>query len=121
MLSRQKRDREDNPAESGFFRHRQCLCSGFGDSRIAGPSSERLADDQEKSALELATLRQQERLAILRKTIGSNWGPFEALGAMDTMRRLERVSYHTWRICNYLGREERPESALAEKQALLDA
>ncbi len=74
----------------------------------------------EKSALELATLRQQERLAILRKTIGSNWGPFDALGAMDAMRWLERVSYHTWRICNYLGREEEPESALAEKQALLD-
>lgn len=74
----------------------------------------------EKSALELATRRQQERLVILRKTVGSIWGPFEALGAMDTMRWLERVSYHTWRICNYLGREEEPESALAEKHPFLD-
>jgi phosphate:Na+ symporter len=75
----------------------------------------------EQSAMELATLRQQERLAILRKTVGSNWGPFEALGAMDTMRWFERVSHHTWRICNYLmRREEEPESPLAEKQALLD-
>lgn len=50
---------------------------------------------------------------MLRKTVGSSLGLFEALGAMDTMRWLERVSYYTWRICNYLGSDQEPQPAPA--------
>lgn len=56
----------------------------------------------EQDARALTRLRKEGRLTILRQTVDGNWGPFEALEAMDAMRWLERVGNHTWRICHYL-------------------
>ncbi len=63
------------------------------------------ADDRlalEQDALALTRLRKEGRLTILRQTVGGDWGPFEALEAMDAMRWLERVGNHAWRIRHYL-------------------
>jgi phosphate:Na+ symporter len=74
----------------------------------------------EEKAMALARLRQEERLGILRKTIGSQWGPLEAMKAMDTLRWIERVGYHTWRTCHYLGGEEALDSGLIEDHLLME-
>jgi len=62
--------------------------------------ADRLALEQD--ALVLTRLRKEGRLTVLRQTAGGDWGPFEALEAMDVMRWLERVGNHAWRIRHYL-------------------
>lgn len=59
----------------------------------------------EQQALVLADLRREERLSILRQTAAGRRSPFDALDALDTVRWLERVTYHTWRLCHYLAEE----------------
>jgi phosphate:Na+ symporter len=59
----------------------------------------------EHQAQVLAELRRDERLAILRQTAHGKQSPFDALEALDAIRWLERVTYHTWRLCHYLTEE----------------
>lgn len=59
----------------------------------------------ERQATSLAKLRRDERLAILRQTAIGKQSPFDALEALDAIRWLERVTYHTWRLCHYLAAE----------------
>lgn len=59
----------------------------------------------EGHALALADFRRDQRLAIMRQTAGGSRGPFDAMTALDLVRWLERVAYHTWRICHYLAEE----------------
>jgi phosphate:Na+ symporter len=68
----------------------------------------------EKSSRELSELHRQGRPAILRQTAGGGQSPAMALDALDAMRWLDRVGYHTWRICNYLGGEGKPGAFPAE-------
>jgi phosphate:Na+ symporter len=68
----------------------------------------------EKLAQQLVELRRRERPLVLEETAAGAAAPTHALELLDTMRWLARLAYHTWRICNYLGGEGRPEPASAE-------
>jgi phosphate:Na+ symporter len=59
----------------------------------------------EEHAATLVELRRNERVTVLRQAGGGGWTPREALQATDAARWLERVGYHTWRACHYLGGE----------------
>lgn len=74
----------------------------------------------EAHAVALAELRRRERLAILRQTAGGTLGPFDAMTALDLIRWLERVSYHTWRVCHYLAVEPAPEQGEVAAASPLD-
>jgi phosphate:Na+ symporter len=67
--------------------------------------------DLEKRSVELAERERQDRPEVLLGTTQGSWGPAAALNRLDTMRWLERVSHHTWRICNYLGGNHNSEAA----------
>ena len=71
----------------------------------------------EKSSLKLSELHRQGRPTVLRQTAGGGRSPAMALDTLDAMRWLDRVGYHTWRICNYLGGEGRHEPNLVEGQS----
>lgn len=70
-------------------------------------------ENLEKCSVELAERQRQDRPGILIGTTQGNWGPTAALNRLDTMRWLERVSHHTWRICNYLGAAGNSETTAA--------
>jgi len=59
----------------------------------------------ERQAMELDGVRRTQRPLILEQTAASASTPVEALELLDAMRWLDRLGYHTWRICNYLSRE----------------
>jgi phosphate:Na+ symporter len=61
----------------------------------------------EQQAEALAQLRRDDRLAILRQTAGGMRSPSDALGALESIRWLERTTYHTWRLCYYLIEESK--------------
>jgi phosphate:Na+ symporter len=65
-----------------------------------------------QDAAGLTTLYHQERPAVLRETAAGTWSPNAALEVLDAMRYLERVGYHTWRICHYLIANRAPEVPL---------
>lgn len=60
----------------------------------------------EREAAGLADLRRRERPALLESTAGGASAPAQALELLDAMRWLDRLGYHTWRICRYLGDED---------------
>ncbi|WP_198146003.1 Na/Pi cotransporter family protein [Desulfonatronovibrio magnus] len=60
----------------------------------------------EQKAGELAELRRQERPLVIGQTAGGTWEPSLALEFLDAMRWLDRVCYHIWRICHYLGSDQ---------------
>jgi len=60
----------------------------------------------EQSSLALADRRRQDRSRVLSQTSSGEWEPSFALEVLDTMRWVDRIGYHTWRICHYLGSEE---------------
>lgn len=57
----------------------------------------------ERQAAALAELRRGARPLVLKQTAEGKGGPARALEVLDAMRWLDRVGYHAWRICNYLG------------------
>jgi len=61
----------------------------------------------EKKSANLAELRRKERPAVLEQTASGGWGTHLALEVLDAMRWLDRVGYHAWRICYYLGEHEK--------------
>jgi len=60
-----------------------------------------------QQAAMLADLRRTERPLVLKQTADGDGGPAQALEVLDAMRWLDRVGYHTWRLCNYLGHHTR--------------
>jgi phosphate:Na+ symporter len=68
----------------------------------------------EQAAADLAQLRRLERPKILQQTAGGTSAPSRALDLLDAMRWLDRLGYHTWRICHYLGGEDRPVQSNAD-------
>jgi phosphate:Na+ symporter len=55
----------------------------------------------ELQASALGDLRRNERPAILQQAGGGD--PAQTLELLDAIRWLDRLGYHTWRICHYLG------------------
>jgi phosphate:Na+ symporter len=91
------------------------LCSLLEESAAGlrgGASSDWLAR-AERQAAELAEFRRKERDAILESTAGAAAPPARALELLDAIRWLDRIGYHTWRICHYLGRDDASDSAPA--------
>ena len=74
----------------------------------------------QRLAFEIADLRRRERPVLLRKTAHGDTEPVSALAALDAMRWIDRLGYHAWRICNYLGGEGKPEPSPAAGRALPD-
>ncbi len=70
----------------------------------------------EQHAADLADLRRQDRLALLRQTSAAG-GPLQALEATDAVRWLERIGYHAWRACTYLSHGTLPTVSLQEAPA----
>lgn len=73
-------------------------------------SADWLVGMQEHAAA-LEQLRREERPAVIRQTADGRRQPAAALEVLDAIRWLERVVHHTWRVCSYLGREDRAEQA----------
>lgn len=72
----------------------------------------------------LADLRRNNRMGILHETAIGLRSPSEALDALDAVRWLERIIYHSWRLCHYLmaenGHQTVTQVAEAEPETLLD-
>jgi phosphate:Na+ symporter len=91
------------------------LCSLLEESAAGlrgGAAADWLARVELKAA-ELAEFRRKEREAILESTAGAATPPARALELLDAIRWLDRIGYHTWRLCHYLGREDASDSAPA--------
>jgi Na/Pi-cotransporter len=69
-----------------------------------------LADVRQQAAA-LADLRRAARPLVIEQTAGGSSDPAHTLAMLDAMRWLDRVGYHTWRICNYLGSDGKPETS----------
>lgn len=80
-------------------------------------------NEVELLARRIADLRRDGRPTVLEQTAHGEWSPVEALEVLDTIRWLDRVAYHTARLCHYLG--DRPESAgeslLADRDPVEDS
>lgn len=50
----------------------------------------------------LATIRQEQRPALIEEAAVGARGPADTLNAIDAYRWLDRVSHHAWRVCAYL-------------------
>jgi len=70
-----------------------------------------------RQSQDLAALRLRERPAVLGRTASGASDPAHTLDVLDTMRWLERVGHHTWRICNYLDTETAAAPALESPPA----
>lgn len=56
----------------------------------------------EDGARQLANLRRDGRPTVLQQTADGAWSPSDALEVLDTVRWLDRIAYHTSRLCFYL-------------------
>lgn len=76
--------------------------------RLAGAGLRGETDDPEwlndvrQTSLSLSELRRRDRLLMLQATALGSWDPDRALGLLDTVRWLDRISYHAWRISHHL-------------------
>lgn len=50
----------------------------------------------------LADLRRRQRPTVLSATSGGSYSSAEALDLLDAIRWLDRIGYHTWRLCHHL-------------------
>jgi len=91
----------------------------MGESGLRGEAPDDWRARVEQHAFELAELRRAKRPEILEQTAGGAAPPAEALDLLDAMRWLDRLAYHTWRICHYLAPEPAP--ALPAAEAAVDA
>lgn len=57
----------------------------------------------ENKSLAVAELHRQGRPRLLKQTADGILEPENTLNTLDALRWLNRVAYHTWRICMYLG------------------
>jgi len=83
----------------------------LGQSALHGRAAADWPAQLEQMAFALADLRRHARPTILLKSSGGETGPGATLAALDAMRWLDRLGYHTWRICNYVAGEGTPEPA----------
>lgn len=92
---------------------------------LRGEGGDHWAEEVREAALRLAALRRLDRPRMMRATVTGDWDPELALALLDTMRWLDRLGYHTWRICHHLcgeaedagGRDEELERALADQDS----
>jgi phosphate:Na+ symporter len=56
----------------------------------------------ESLSKDLAELRRRQRIIMLQQTAEGRSGPGDALVALDSMRWLDRIGYHLWRITHHL-------------------
>lgn len=87
-------------------RTRHILQLGIAGLRDEAPE-EWLATMQRESS-EMAAQRLRERPAILHQA-ADDWTPPQILALLDAIRWVERIAYHAWRTCNYLGGDGTPE------------
>ncbi len=82
----------------------------------AGLRDEEQQDDWpvnvERAAKDLAEMRKHDRPLVLQATALGEWDPEHSLTLLDAIRWLDRLGYHTWRICHYL-QGDRNDVALA--------
>ena len=89
---------------------------------LRGEGEENWPETVRRSALQLASFRREERPRMMKATARGDWDPELSLALLDTMRWLDRLGYHTWRICHHLtggqddggGRHEELETAQAD-------
>ncbi|MCW5554289.1 MAG: Na/Pi cotransporter family protein [Verrucomicrobiae bacterium] len=86
----------------------------LGEAGLRGSSADDWLVQVERAAAGLADLRRQERPTVLKQTADGQGEPVRALEMLDAMRWLDRVGYHTWRICNYLSGDGKPEVSPAD-------
>jgi phosphate:Na+ symporter len=87
---------------------------------VGGTPADRL-EQMERGALALDELRRVKRLEILRQTAAGQRGPTEAMAALDAVRWLEQVAYHTWRACRHLAEQRSaPTGGSEQEPAVLD-
>jgi phosphate:Na+ symporter len=83
-----------------------------GEAGLRGGADEDWLVGLERSAADLAQLRRIERPMILEQTAAQRSGPNRALDLLDAIRWLDRLGYHTWRICHYLGSDDQVSPAV---------
>ncbi len=76
------------------------------DAGLHGRAPAAWLEQVERMAEELVERRRQDRPDVLWQTAHGEWDPAQALQVLDAMRWIDRVGYHVWRICNYLGGAE---------------
>ncbi len=87
------------------------LCRAILTLAITGPNDDEINEWLtliERRAGELAVLRRNDRPAVLRHAADRGRDPAEALEILETMRWLDQVGYHTWRICLHLRQHDHP-------------
>jgi phosphate:Na+ symporter len=77
-----------------------------GEVGLRGGTPEGWLPQVEQSASSLVELRRRQRPEILQDTAGGASAPGRALDLLDAMRWLDRLGYHTWRICHHLAPED---------------
>lgn len=90
---------------------------------LAGLQEQRPPDwleQVEAKSRKTADLRRSERLDILEQTAMYAWAPERTLETLDAIRWLDRIGYHTWRICKYLSSSDDEPSATAAESAELE-
>jgi phosphate:Na+ symporter len=70
---------------------------------LRGQESAGWLETLEKKSLAMAELHRQERPRLLKQTADGILEPENTLNTLDALRWLNRIAYHTWRICLYLG------------------
>ena len=86
----------------------------LGEAGLSGRAPADWLARMERAAAALAEQQGRERPAVLQQMAGGQGGPAKALEILDAMRWLDRVGYHTWRICHYLGGDSQKASAPAD-------
>jgi phosphate:Na+ symporter len=64
----------------------------------------------EQKAAELVELRRRQRPQVLGETATGTLSAQDSLDLLDAMRWLDRLGYHTWRICHYVGGSGAPDT-----------
>lgn len=90
-----------------------------GESGLRGEASADWFAQLRQEAAALSDLRRNERPVILQQTAGGASTPMVALDLLDATRWLDRLGYHTWRICNYLVIEGNPDSVTKDNPVVL--
>ncbi|MCL4180868.1 MAG: hypothetical protein KJ072_24360 [Verrucomicrobia bacterium] len=85
-----------------------------GEAGLRGGAPEGWLPQVEQYATSLVELRRRQRPEILQDTAGGASAPGRALDLLDAMRWLDRLGYHTWRICHYLGPEDHSARSLTD-------
>jgi len=82
---------------------------GAASTGLAGKGADNWWEPVRDGAAELSDLRRKARPTVLAETARGEWSPSEALDVLDAVRWLDRVSYHIWRVTNYLAGPRTPE------------